>query len=98
MPTGVPPGHAYWNDWSEKLRTIVNSVVGGLQWSAIIGTPTTLGGYGITDAAKRAGVVNIVVDDATKGFVLKDTAGHYWRINVSTLGVLSTTDLGTTLP
>jgi hypothetical protein len=42
----------------------------------------------------------IVSDSATNGLVLKDTAGtpHYWRLNVSTLGVITTTDLGTTKP
>lgn len=24
QPTGVPPGSAYWNDWYEKLRTLVD--------------------------------------------------------------------------
>lgn len=23
-PVGVPPGHNYWNDWYEKLRTLIN--------------------------------------------------------------------------
>jgi hypothetical protein len=49
-PTGVPPGHAFWNDWMEKLRTLVNNTV-NIAWVAITGTPTTLAGYGITDAA-----------------------------------------------
>lgn len=26
-PVGVPPGHSFWNDWYEKIRTIVNSPV-----------------------------------------------------------------------
>lgn len=50
MPTGVPPGHAFWNDWYEKLRTLVNNTV-NIAWAAVTGTPTTLAGYGITDAA-----------------------------------------------
>lgn len=43
---------------------------------------------------------DIIVDLATKGLVLKDTQAtpHYWRITISTLGVLTTTDLGTTKP
>ena len=43
---------------------------------------------------------DVVVDDATKGLVLKDTQGtpHYWRVSVSALGVLTTTDIGTTAP
>ena len=39
-----------------------------------------------------------VSDDATKGLVLKDSNGHYWRATVSTGGVIGTADLGTTRP
>lgn len=62
-------------------------------------------GYAGLNAASRTikGVDttdDIVIDLATKGLVLKDTQGtpHYWRVTVSTLGVLTTTDLGTTKP
>jgi len=43
---------------------------------------------------------DVVIDLATKGLVLKDTQGtpHYWRVTISTLGALTTTDLGTTKP
>lgn len=43
---------------------------------------------------------DLIVDLATKGLVLKDTQGtpHYWRVTVSTLGLLVVTDLGTTKP
>lgn len=49
MPNGVVPGSAYWNDWIEKLRSIINSFSSGFPFSAITGKPTTLFGYGITD-------------------------------------------------
>ena len=136
LPVGVAPGSGYWNDWYEKLRTLINGIAtNGLTWSQITSTPTTLGGYGITDvytntatdtllAAKEAtankntasgyaglnsvsrttkgvdSTDDIIVDLATKGLVLKDTAGtpHYWRVTISTLGILTTTDLGTTKP
>ena len=43
---------------------------------------------------------DIVVDTSAKGLVLKDTQAtpHYWRISISALGILTTTDLGTTKP
>lgn len=43
---------------------------------------------------------DVIIDLATKGLVLKDTQGtpHYWRLSVSNLGVLTTTDLGTSKP
>lgn len=40
---------------------------------------------------------DFVHDDSSKGVVLKDSNGHYWRITISTGGTLSTTDLGTNL-
>jgi len=131
-------------------------------FSTVTGTPTTLAGYGITDAAPSSeGVTggnshdhaggdgaqidhaglsslttgdphtqyqqesekdaasgyaglsassrtikgvdttdDVIVDLATKGLVLKDTQGtpHYWRVTVSTLGSLTTTDIGTSKP
>ena len=43
---------------------------------------------------------DLIVDLATKGLVLKDTQGtpHYWRVTISTLGALVTSDLGTAKP
>jgi len=43
---------------------------------------------------------DIIIDLATKGLVLKDTQAtpHYWRVTITTLGVLTTSDLGTTKP
>lgn len=40
---------------------------------------------------------DIVVNSDTKGIVLKDSTGHYWRVTINTSGVVSTTDLGTSL-
>ncbi len=122
QPVGVIPGAPYWNDWIEKVRTIINSFATGFPFSSITGTPTTLAGYGITDAqpisAKNtasgyAGLNassrttkgvdttdDLVVDNAAKGLVLKDTQGtpHYWRVTVNNVGLLVITDLGTTKP
>ncbi len=62
-------------------------------------------GYAGLNAASRTtkGAIttdDVIVDLATKGIVLKDTQGtpHYWRVSVSTLGVLTTADLGTSAP
>jgi hypothetical protein len=62
MPTGVVPGSNYWNDWIEKLRTVINNISTGLSWSVITGKPTTLSGYGITDGQ------NISGRDAANGY------------------------------
>jgi hypothetical protein len=61
MPNSTIPGSAYWNDWIEKLRTIVNSFVSGISWTLITGKPTTLSGYGITDA------INVNQKDVANG-------------------------------
>lgn len=50
LPVGVVPGSGYWNDWYEKLRTIVNTIATSFDWNLIVNTPTTLAGYGISDA------------------------------------------------
>lgn len=43
---------------------------------------------------------DVIIDDATKGLVLKDDASpaHYWRVTINSSGVLQQTDLGTTKP
>ncbi len=43
---------------------------------------------------------DLVIDLATKGLVLRDTQGtpHYWRVTISNVGAIVTTDLGTTKP
>jgi hypothetical protein len=58
LPVGVAPGSGYWNDWYEKLRTLVNSFANGFPWSSVTGTPTTLSGYGITDGMSTSRQVN----------------------------------------
>lgn len=46
-PVGVPPGHSFWNDWYERLRTIVNNI-SSLTWSIIDFT-----GSNLTDIVTR---------------------------------------------
>jgi len=41
---------------------------------------------------------DIILNVNGKGIVLKDAVGNYWRISVSTLGVLSLANLGSTKP
>ncbi len=41
---------------------------------------------------------DVIIDLSTKGLVLKDSNGHYWRVTVNTSGSLVTTDLGTDKP
>lgn len=60
-------------------------------------------GYAGLNSASRITKGAITTDDiiinlATKGLVLKDTDGHYWRVTVTTLGALTISDLGTSAP
>lgn len=48
-PIGVPPGHSFWNDWYEKLRTVVNTGAISVIWSNI-----NFAGSNITSIANRA--------------------------------------------
>jgi hypothetical protein len=41
---------------------------------------------------------DLLVDDSSKGLILKSPDGHYWRIKVTNAGALTTTDLGTDKP
>jgi peptidoglycan hydrolase-like protein with peptidoglycan-binding domain len=88
------------------------SSIGPVVWTALPATGSELtanknaaNGYAGLNSVSRItkGVDttdDVIIDLATKGLVLKDTQGspHYWRLSVSTLGVLVTTDLGTTKP
>lgn len=51
--------------------------------------------------AAKSGVLaggTLFSDDAAQGVILKDTNAHYWRVTVSTGGVVTTADLGTSRP
>ena len=48
-PVDAPFGSYNWTDWYKKVRDAINAAE-TISWSAITGTPTTLSGYGITNA------------------------------------------------
>ncbi len=107
-PVDAPFTSYNWADWYRKVRDAINAGA-SVAWSAITGTPTTVAGYGITNAATllnnrvQQGTDtsdDLIVDDNANGLVLKDNAGtpHYWRVTVNSAGTLVVTDLGTTKP
>ena len=71
LPLGVLPGSTYWNDWYEKLRTMLNSLLTGISWSLITGTPTTFAGYGIAD--NSTGLAGALSDETGTGVVVFGT-------------------------
>lgn len=48
-PTGVPPGHSFWNAWYEQLRDFINQGLTTVQWPNI-----DFAGSNITDLVSRA--------------------------------------------
>lgn len=74
QPIGVLPGSGLWNDWIEKIRSVVNQTLSAINWSIITGTPTTLAGYGITDAQSKlnnsAGLAAALSDETGTGLAV----------------------------
>jgi hypothetical protein len=60
QPVGVVPGSGLWNDWIEKIRSIVNGLLTEINWTVITGKPTTIAGYGITDPIEYTTNKNVV--------------------------------------
>jgi hypothetical protein len=78
--------------WRE-LATSVNELV-----DAYLGTSTGGGGGGNRWGSGVDTTDDIIIDNSDAGLVLKSPDGHYWRVQVTNLGALTTTDLGTTKP
>lgn len=74
FPVGINPGSSYWTDLYERIRFLVNDLLENISWSIISGTPTTLAGYGITDAQSKlnnsAGLASAVSDETGTGVVV----------------------------
>lgn len=114
QPVGALPGSGFWNDWIEKIRTVVNNLSLGFinhnDLQNIQGGSATERYHlnnsqytETTNTRSSRGVDttdDLIVDTNSKGLVLKDNAGtpHYWRVTVNSAGTLVITDLGTTKP
>lgn len=92
-PIGQPPGSAFWNDWYEKLRKVVEEITFRVDtvFVNIINADNriTLGTDSLDD---------LIVDETTQGLVLKSPSGNYFRLQISDAGVSSWVNLGTTKP
>ncbi len=92
--------------WADAVHDHSSNAEGGtLTQYQLTSAKDNASGYAGLNASTRTikGVDtsdDLIIDLATKGLVLKDTQGtpHYWRITVSILGALITSDLGTTKP
>ena len=72
LPVGVAPGSGYWNDWYEKLRKIINDLIGGVGHNSLAGLQGGSAGeyYHLTAAEHTAAItpewtyVQVTVDQA----------------------------------
>lgn len=73
-PAGAVPGSGFWNDWIEKIRTVVNQLQTSITWALITGTPNTLAGYGITNGqttlTNSAGLAAALSDETGTGLAV----------------------------
>lgn len=76
---------------SFRLRLLRRPVTPDAQLTRLH-TDTALAVNAILDGQNDA----VFEDDV--GPILKDAAGHYWRLSITTAGALTTTDLGTERP
>lgn len=69
-PIEAPFGSYGWVDWYKKVRDAINAAA-TVAWTAITGKPTTLAGYGITDAQSKlnnsAGLAAALSDETGTG-------------------------------
>lgn len=72
-PVDAPFGAYNWVDWYKKVRDAINNAT-TLAWTAITGTPTTLAGYGITNAQTKlndsAGLAAALSDETGTGLAV----------------------------
>lgn len=87
------------------LTSAEKTAVGTISDKEATANKNTANGYAGLNASSRVTkgtdtTDDLIIDLATKGLVLKDTQGtpHYWRLTISNVGALVTTDLGTTKP
>lgn len=89
-PVGVPPGHSFWNDWYEKLRTVVNTGAISVTWSNINFTGSTL-----SSIASRAHNTLQSMQGGASGEYYHLTAAQHALIGVGNHNSLNTIQGGT---
>jgi len=67
LPVGVAPGSGYWNDWYEKLRKIINDLIGGVGHNTLAGLQGGQAGeyYHLTQTEYAALSAPVVTDPWT---------------------------------
>lgn len=85
-----------YRDWQEAVRAIVTQLLSLFDVENTWNAKQTFSARPVTAGADSSS--DVIVDLATKGLVLKDSAGVYWRVTVTTLGALTITNIGSTKP
>ena len=95
-PIDAPFASYGWTDWYKKVRDAINNSA-SIAWNIVTGTPTTLAGYGITDAQ------TLLVNSAGLRAALSDETGTGAAVFADTptliapiLGAATGTSLGLT--
>lgn len=106
-PHDRPPTSFEWIDWYTKVTDQINTATDHNNLSSIQGG--TSGQYNHLSDAELAAVTaardsrgtdttdDLIVDDASKGLVLKN-GSTYYRVTVNGAGALVVTNIGTTKP
>lgn len=81
-PQGVPPGHPFWNQWYEKLRTLVNNISTSIGWVNL-----NFSGSKIQDIVDRQHNNLTSLQGGTAGEYYHLTAAQYSTI--TTTGILT---------
>lgn len=90
-PSGTPPGSSFWNDWYEKLRTLINSGTISQLWTSIDFT-----GSNITDLVTRAHNNLQSFQGGTAGEYYHLTSAQHAKVSVATSGTYTPTLTNTT--
>jgi len=85
-----------YRDWQEAVRAIVTQLLNMFNANNTWGGRQTFSERPVTAGVDSSS--DVIVDLYTKGLVLKDSAGVYWRVTVTTSGALTVTNIGTTKP
>lgn len=79
-PQGQPPGHSFWNQWYEQLRTIINNIATSVSWINL-----NFAGSKIEDIISREHNKLQALQGGTSGEYYHLTAAQYANVDGLTL-------------
>lgn len=94
-PVDAPFGSYNWADWYKKVRDAINNA-GSVSWASVTGKPTTLVGYGITDAVSVSRQISTTAPLTGGGTLASDLSLAISSFTGSVPGAVPTSLGGTT--